>query len=304
MTQSVHQQKIEFQEKPVTPILTVSLILCMLLVYFQAQATHPISSWCNIHCFSSMAVYTLLQQQRYSDLLTMAFYTNFASFSILTMALNFYFFWVFGKWVEQKLGPLLYLTLICLGSTVPLVVLYYDTYGKDGTTYVGPFFLLSSIIGAYMVFPPIPKSKIGKGNVRAKNEIFRRGERADPLDKYIANPWMFVVTFVVFQLLFHFWATIGFSIFEQQKGVDTIRLLPTVVGIGIGYSIAQMLVKTATRSLKEGPMTLQCLKCYHDLVDLDVGHEEAIKGTARQLGLPYDKVKEWVQKNKGNLRVK
>jgi membrane associated rhomboid family serine protease len=304
MTQSVHDPKIEFQDKPVTPILTLTLILCMLLVYWMAQSTHPISSWCNIHCFNSITAYKMIQQARWSDLATMAFFTTFGSFAILQMALNFYFFWVFGKHVEQKLGPLLYMLLLACGMTVPIGIMYWETYMKSEVTYVGPFWILCTIIGAYAVFPPIPKSKIGKGNIRAKNEIFRRDQRADPLDKYIANPWMFLVTFGVFQFLFHFWATIGFWLFDKQTNVDTMSLFPALGGAACGFVIAKMLVNTATRSLKDGPMTLQCLKCYHELVDLDVGHEEAIKGTARQLGLPYDKVKEWVQKNKGNLRVK
>jgi hypothetical protein len=63
-------------------------------------------------------------------------------------------------------------------------------------------------------------------------------------------------------------------------------------------------MQQASAGLKESPMTLSAVKRYHELIDLDVCHEDALKGTARTLGLPYDKVKEWVAKNKGSMRIK
>ena len=45
-------------------------------------------------------------------------------------------------------------------------------------------------------------------------------------------------------------------------------------------------------------MRLITVKMYNDIIKLDVGHETAIKGTAHALGLPPERVKEWVGKQK------
>lgn len=165
--------------------------------------------------------------------------------------------------------------------------------------------LLCTIIGCYMVFPPVPKSVIGKGNIRPKNEIFRRGERADPLDKYIANPYTFVGVFAAVQVLLHLWITIGFTdYFKPMHGYDVWLLVPSLVCVAFGYGLGQLFLNSATAHFKEGPLTLAALKRYYELMELDVNHDEAIRGTARTLGLPVEKVREWVAKNKGKLRVK
>jgi hypothetical protein len=57
-------------------------------------------------------------------------------------------------------------------------------------------------------------------------------------------------------------------------------------------------------ALSEGPLAIQALRRYHELLALDVKHEEALRGTARTLGLSYDKTKELVMKNKGKMRIK
>jgi hypothetical protein len=157
------------------------------------------------------------------------------------------------------------------------------------------------------VFPPIPKSKVGRGeSARPKNEIYRRGGRPDPLDKYIANPFMFVVTFAVIQGLFHFWLKLPkpLWVFEPMPGFDIGAIFPILAGVVIGYIMGASLEQQATAALKESPMTLAAVKRYHELVDLDVCHEDALKGTAATLGVPYDKVKQWVAKNKGSMRIK
>jgi membrane associated rhomboid family serine protease len=251
-----------------------------------------------------------IQERRdYSAMIISAFNTQFSSFTILQMAFNCYFFWVFGKHVETKLGPMRYLILISIGMFVPMMVLYYDTVLSHNDTYfVGAPFLLTTFIGTYMVFPPVPKSKMGSGETftKPKNEIFRRGGRPDPLDKYIANPWMFVMVFALIQAAFHFWLTLpkAFWIFSPMPGYDNVIASPLVVGCFLGWLMGYMLEQQATAGLKTSPMTLMAVKRYHELLDLDVSHDDALKGTARTLGLPYDKVKEWVAKNKGSMRIK
>lgn len=237
----------------------------------------------------------------------MIYNTEFSSFHIVQMGFSCYFFWVFGKHVEQKLGAARFMFLCILGLTVPFAVMQWDMQRSGNeTTIVGPLLLLSTIIGTYLVFPPIPKSKIGGGEKRDKTQIFRRGGRPDMLEKYTANPFMFVVTFAVIQVLFHYWITLKkpFFIFEGMDGLDTLTIFPVLSGLVMGYALGWMLMQQASKGLKESPMTLSAVKRYHELIDLDVCHEDALRGTARTLGLPYDKVKEWVAKNKGSMRIK
>jgi hypothetical protein len=89
-----------------------------------------------------------------------------------------------------------------------------------------------------------------------------------------------------------------------MPGYDIGDLVAAFVSIVIGFALGQLFLQSATASFKEGPLTMEALKRYHELIELDVHHEDALKGTARTLGLPYEKVKEWVAKNKGKLRVK
>jgi hypothetical protein len=226
------------------------------------------------------------------------------------MAMNVYFVWVFCKHVEAKLGPLRFILLMVIGLYAPWVIAYLNLYGKSAnleTYMISPAMFLCTIIGCYLVFPPVPKSKMGSGNIRNRNEIFRKDERANPLDKYTANPYMFIGVFAAFQVLMHFWLTIGYSgisWLEPMKGYDIGDLIAAFVSIVIGFALGQLFLQSATASFKEGPLTMEALKRYHELIELDVHHEDALKGTARTLGLPYEKVKEWVAKNKGKLRVK
>jgi transposase-like protein len=48
---------------------------------------------------------------------------------------------------------------------------------------------------------------------------------------------------------------------------------------------------------------LEAIKRYNELVDLDVSPDDAIKGTARAMGLPNEQIRDWVTKNKGRLRI-
>lgn len=302
----------EFQDRPSTPVLTGILVLCTIVNYSISRGVFTpgtrFDSWLANNCYNLSHVKPLLDEKNYPGLMGIGYNTTFSSFDIIQMGFTLYFFWVFGKHVEQKLGPIRFVILIFLGITVPLFVLHWQMSTTDNDTiFVGPMFLLCTILGTYMVFPPLPKSKIGHGETGQKKEgIFRKGGRPDPLDKYIANPWMFVGTFVVLQGLMWYWIHLEkpFWIFKGMQGYDILSPLPCLTGAAIGWVIGYMLERQATDRLKESPMTLQAVKRYHELVDLDVGHEEALRGTARTLGLPYDKVKEWVHKNRGSMRIK
>ncbi|HEY9772918.1 MAG TPA: rhomboid family intramembrane serine protease [Planktothrix sp.] len=314
MLQTDPNERMEFQDRPITPVMTGLLIFSYILIFsIENGLLQPgihLDGWMMKNCFHLSAIQPdVMQNHDYKGLLAASFTTEFSSFHILQMAFNCYFLWVFGKHVETKLGAARYALLILVGIFVPMFVLYYDCALQQNDTYfVGAPFLLATILGTYMVFPPVPKSRFGKGQTfgKPKNEIFRKGGRPDPLDKYIANPWMFVLVFVVIQSGFHFWITLPkpFFFLTGMPGYDNLIASPILVGVFIGWLVGYLLEQQATAGLKESPMTLLAVKRYHELVDLDVAHDDAIKGTARTLGLPYDKVKQWVAKNKGSMRIK
>lgn len=260
------------------------------------------------NAYQQMAIVDMLHKANFAGLLTTVTMATFSSFHIVPMAFNMYFFWVFSKHTEQKLGPGRFLILLMVSIYLPWIFTYFDMMRQPQLYELGiisPAMMLCCIIGCYMVFPPIPKSVLGQGNIRDRNQIFRRGERADPLDKYIANPYTFVGVFAAVQILLHLWCTIGFTdYFQPHHGFDVWMLLPALGSAAVGYGLGQAFLQSATAHFKEGPLTLAALKRYHELLELDVNHDEAIRGTARTLGLPYEKVREWVTKNKGKLRVK
>lgn len=313
MLQNDPNQRFEFEDRPVAAVFSVILVLLLILTYSIEHGllggNGKVEPWLMTNAYSLPKATALLAKKDYGGMMLMGYNSTFASFDMIQMAFNMYFFWVFGKHVEVKLGVGRYLLLILLGIYVPIIALHYDvSRTHNDFSWITTSFLASTIIGAYIVFPPIPKSKIGRGETgaRPKNEIFRKGGRPDPLDKYVANPYMFVLTFAVIQFLLHYWVTMQkeFWIFKPMPGVDILAIIPMVAGAAIGYVMGWGLQQQANAALQESPMTLAAVKRYHELVDLDVCHDDALKGTARTLGVPYDKVKEWVAKNKGSMRIK
>ncbi len=300
---------IEIQDKPTAPVFTFMMIFGLLAAYALGTLSSGRQDWWLSHnCYQQLHVMEMLRKMDLLGMLSVGFLGTFASFHIVQMSFNMYFLWVFSKHTEQKLGPGRFLLLLAAALPLPWVITYFDMLRQPQLMelyLIGPAMMLCTIIGCYMVFPPVPKSVLGSGNIKSRNEIFRRGERADPLDKYIANPYTFVGVFAAVQVLLHLWVTIGFTdYFKPLPGYDVWMLIPSLLSAAVGYSLGQVFLKSATAHFKEGPLTLAALKRYYELLELDVNHDEALRGTARTLGLPYEKVREWVAKNKGKLRVK
>lgn len=302
-----HQQ-IEIQDKPTTPIFTFMMVFGLLGGYAMSLSNSRSDWWLSHNSYQQLHIMEQMHKADWAGVLTLVSTATFASFHIVQMAFNIYFLWVFSKHTEQKLGPARFILLLVIALYLPWLMTYFDLARSPQLLelyIVGPAMMLCTIIGCYMVFPPIPKSVLGQGNIKPRNEIFRRGERADPLDKYIANPYTFVGVFAAVQVLLHLWLTIGFTdLFKPMPGYDIMMLVPALISAAIGYGLGQIFLRSATAHFKEGPLTLAALKRYYELLELDVNHDEALRGTARTLGLPYEKVKEWVAKNKGKLRVK
>jgi membrane associated rhomboid family serine protease len=304
--------KVEFDDSVKAPPLFTALMIMATIACYVFSAKKE-DYWIGHYCWSTGAVKGLLQSHDYSQLLNIVGASNFASFNMIHMGLTMYFFWVFGGHIEGKIGTGRYLPLVLAGMTLPWLSLLFDTAGQPNLTIFGALFLQCAIIGAYLVLPPVPLKRYGTGNYTPKNQIFKVPEKKDMQAKYTANPWMFLAVFAAFQLIFHFWCSTGIiNPFESGawllvpfgKNFDTFRLLPCLIALGIGYAVATMSVSSASQALSEGPLAIQALRRYHELLALDVKHEEALRGTARTLGLSYDKTKELIMKNKGKMRIK
>jgi hypothetical protein len=317
-----HQQQpagvpsqIEIEDRPSPPLLTAVLIFGILICYVMAGKS--VEFFLAHNGWQAMRISELLKTGGFEGIGKTIGIANLASFNMVHMALSIYFFSVFGAHLEARLGSGRFLLLLLAAFTLPMIAMQFDAMSTPTTTYFGSLWLDFAFIGGYLVLPPVPLKKFGGGQVQHKNQIFRREERADPRSKWIRNPWIFVGVFAVCQIFFHFWATTGvINPLEpgkfllpplSEKGgelFDTFRLLPALVALGCGYGCAQMAVHSAGQAYKEGPMVVAALKRYRELLDLDVKHEEALRGTARTLGLSYEKVRDMIQRNKGKLRVK
>jgi hypothetical protein len=322
-------EKLEIEDRPSTSILTGLLILGAVICY--VVSVKRVEFWLADHCWSVnrinhiigisqaggdflSSVTTVIEKADWANLLLTYGYANLCTFNMIHMGLSVYFFWVFGGHIESRLGNGRYLILLLLGMIVPWWVLQWDAGSAPQITFFGPLFLTCAMLGGYLVLPPVPLNKYRSDiDFQQKNQIFRRKGNADPRAKWIRNPWMFVLVFVVCQAVFHFWCIYGIpdprtegQFFAPPVGVDfdTFRLLPTLVALGLGYAVAAWAVRSAGEAYKQGPMVVSAIKRYHELLDLDVQPDEAVRGTARTLGLSYEKTREIIRRNKGKLRIK
>ncbi|HEY9682602.1 MAG TPA: rhomboid family intramembrane serine protease [Oculatellaceae cyanobacterium] len=304
--------KVEFDEKGNSAALfTILMILAVAGCY--AMGAKKEEFWLAHNCWSIGSMADLIQSHNYGALINPLLLSNFASFNMLHMGLTMYFFWVFGGHIESRIGTARYLPLVLFGCTLPWLLLQFEAGSMRSMTYFGALFIQCAIIGGYVVIPPKPLKAYGQGTVQPKNQIFKKEERKDPRSKYIANPLTFIAVFVGCQAFFHFWCNTGIPNPIQQgtwwlapfgKTFDTFRLFPCILAFAIGYAVASMSVASASQALNEGPLAVQALRRYRELLDLDVKHEEALRGTARTLGLSYDKTKELIARNKNKMRIK
>lgn len=290
--------KIKFEDKPTLPLITGLLVIATVGVYcFHLKV---IDSWFQSNVWNTETVITLVQSGNWAQLLMTFVWANFAEASFWQTIGNVYFLWVFGTAVEQKVGASRYMTLVLVGLILPWVVLSFDAYHRAGNfTYCfSPIYLLCTLVGAYKIFPSEESARKKSWMPRPRNEIFRREPRPGVADGFRINPLNYIAFFLAFEIGIRFW------VLHDHPNFDSARLVPSIVAFGLGYFIALAYAKSATHGVGEGSLKMLVLKCYRELAALDVPHEDAIKGTARSLGLPDDKVREWVAQKKGKLRTK
>jgi membrane associated rhomboid family serine protease len=287
--------KVKIDSTGAFPIVTCMLMVLMLVVYYQSS-TIP-----NNRFFDSMghgvrATDALLavQEQKWDKIIAMLS-GNFGSIHYIQLFFNLYFFWVFSNHTESKIGAGRLMFLSLLGSTLPWIAVVYSSMGSD-TIYFGPTHLLCAILGAYFVIPP-ERSKIKSWMPKGRGQIFNKEEKKSMTEVYNKDPMIFVWVFVGVQIAFHFACTYFYP------GYDTLNIFGVITAFGIGYGIGYMLLAAATGNVNDSPMRMNVLRHYRKLIEIDVPPEQALMGTAKSLGLPFEQVRDIVHKDKGKMRV-
>jgi len=320
------KSKIQFETQQVIPLCSMMLIVCCAAVYVMAAGTNGSTAdlWIQNHCFSAPKEANLWKESitllfaglkgttsafsllttNLTDLLQTCFLAAFASADRYQVVISCYFLWVFGASMEQRLGFSRFFMLVLMAVLLPWFIVGFEAASRDPSSiFYSPFFLLSTLVGASFVFPP--EKKINANWFKsARGDIFAKQEEVDVMKKYQFKPMLFLTIFIVFQAVIYFF-NVGLSTYipALHPGLKTVSLLGAAGSVLLGYISVSLMVWSATGSLKDGPMRLVTVKMYNDILKLDVGHETAIKGTAHALGLPPERVKEWVMKQRGKMRV-
>lgn len=298
MNQPTPQGRAQIESASGFPLVTVSLLMGLMLVYYMSSTTANDRFFeMTGHGFRADDAVLAFQSSNWGKLFNMM-YANFASLHYVQLFFSAYFIWVFGGHIEGKMGPARLGLLVLLGLTVPwvAVALLHSGKGSD-TIFVGPVFVISALVGAYLVLPP-EKQRLKSWMPKNRHQIFDTEEKKDVRDHYIKNPMIFVGVFVVVELAFHFACSMLFP------GYDTLDFVGAAISFGMGYGMAYALLSSATGNVQDAPMKLGVLHHYRKLIAIDVPHEQALMGTSKALGLPYEQVRDWVNKDKGKMKIR
>ncbi|MBZ0189036.1 MAG: rhomboid family intramembrane serine protease [Candidatus Obscuribacterales bacterium] len=315
MSQGGPQKEIQIETQGEIPWMTLFFIFGMVSVFawmctnrIEFWVPHSVAeNWMRINSFQAIKVYQWWRDINFlhfwddsslGRLLTLLPVASLASFAGWQVIANCYFLWVFGAKVEQKLGGGRYVLLCILGMYIPWLALQWDRLRViDDTYFYGPLFLISTVIGAAFLFPD-RKEINTKWFKKTRGEIFQREESKDLGARWDKkNMQLFLCLYILFQVANYFFSD------KLTPGFMTFNVFALLLALVLGYGVAAFLVWSATGSLHEGPVKLACIRYYNKILKLDVGHETAVKGTALALGLPEPRVREWVARQKGKIKI-
>jgi membrane associated rhomboid family serine protease len=302
--------KVKLGESSKTPILTLMLILSCILVFFVANSGNRPTTWLTDNTLKPDAVLGLINDHDYAKLATTLIYSNFATLAIWQMLLSMYFFALFGIGTEKTLGTARFFILVLLGCTIPWAVLTWDitnvrlallpwehTY-KGSLNFFSPNLLIFTIIGAYLVVVPDKKVPFSERRGRARGEIHNSVHTRPVSERFGLKPRTFAIAFTALAFAFH----VALS-FYWSDSFGATTLSSALIAAGIGYTFAATFLASAVETFKDSPLKQKALKHYYELVALDISSADAIRGTARALGLPVEQVSMWVASGKGKMRV-
>ncbi len=295
-------------ERQTMPVLSIFLAIAYVLVYYYYQ-TGGGESWIARNTFQFDQVLTLLQGQKYAQLSNVLFSTNFANLALWQLLVSIYFTCLFAIPVEKRLGPSRFVLLIILACTLPWVLQFMDVFRlplwplpfehlKQSLYFFGPYSVMLALAGAYAVLAPRrpPDRSQSRLQRKDKTSIFNNAEKKAMNEKFGLSPDLFLTVFLFYAIGSHF------AITYFYKNYDTIGLYAGLSALIIGYIEASFINLGLVDSYQEHPLKHAAIKNYYELLDLDVGHANAVKGAAKNLGLPDEQVEDWVKKTKGKLR--
>ncbi len=301
------QMKVKLGETSSVAIFTMMLILLCMVMFFLASA--KLDPWLAENTFQPTKAMDLFKDRDFLKLATMLVCCNFATLNLVQLLLSVYFLVTFGFVTEKTLGSSRYFILVLLGLTIPWAVLAWDinhvsfavlpwehTY-KGSINFFGPTLLIFTIIGAYVVLAPEKKVKFAERRTRARGEIFNSARARPVTERFGLKPRTFVIAFIALAFAFH----VALSFFWNAYSSTT--LLSALIAIGIGYAFASMFLASAVETFQDSPLKQKALKHFYELVALDIATPDAIRGTAKALGLPVEQVTAWVASGKGKMRV-
>ncbi len=298
---------VQIETQGAIPIVTLMIIFGFVTAFafmstnrVELWEPHALAqSWMDKNAFTAISMQQWVVNQEWEKIFGQLPLASMASFAGWQVIGNSYFLWFFGSKVEQKMGPGRYFLLLLLAMYVPYIALWQEGYKTlDSNHYYGPCFLLMTVLGAYFLFPE-PKEINTRWFKATRGEIFTREDKQDFTKKYNKrNVKVYILLFFLFEAGLYF-----FSI-KITPGYLTFHWMPTLVGIILGYAITAFMVWSATGSLQDGAIKLMCIRKYNQILKLDVGHEVAVRGTSMALGLPEERVNEWVSQQKGKMGVR
>lgn len=292
---------IKFETKPVIPIFTCLMVFLCVVSY--ALTINSFNIWVDNNTFEVTTVLVKWKTGQYSDLIKLLATATFAQGHWILCICNAYFIWCFGSSLEQKLGVFRFMLIAIVAMLVPWVFMVFDTQKMQQVMhYFGPGMMIATMVGACLVFPPDRKVVFGQ-MFRPRGEIFKKEEETDITARYAFDPKKYLAIWVLYEVAAHVWVQRLLPILPKEfnSDVDTVRIIPMVLSLATGYAVVALAVYSATGSLREGPIKLMAIKRYNELLKLDVSHDEALLGTSFTLGLPLERVKDWVQKQKGKM---
>jgi membrane associated rhomboid family serine protease len=292
-----------------TPAVLTLLLDAMILVSYYSYQSSGGASWIMRNVFQLEQVLNLINAQKYSQLFSMLYNSNFVNVSVWQLLLSIYFVSLFGIPVEKRLGPMRFIMLILVCCTLPWLVQFIDlsycpfwpvpyNHPQHDLFFFGPFSIILGLAGAYNVLMPKRAVDMSHSRLHRKDrtEIFNRTQAKAMNEKYGFSPSFFFSMVMLYVVGSHYVTAYFYS------NYDNIGLFAGLVSLACGYIIASFIHIGLEESYQEHPLKHSAIKHYYELVDLDVGHANAVKGAAKTLGLPDYQVEDWVKKTKGKLR--
>lgn len=268
---------------PPMPWTTILLVLLCIVGFYQSQSDGP--QYLNTHAFNCEKYF---QTESILDQVQYCLFPTFCQLNLLTLMANVYFIWIFGSQIELRLGNALTAVIVFVSIIAGWISLAQTLGPISLPLFVGPSFLICALLGGYLILMPGKKTNPLGSASRYTYRIFARETKMDPLEHFGYSPWLFVIACVAYLVITHLY--LG----KTESMFDILRPLPCLIDLIIGLVMTITLVMMITQSVETNPMRALARSRYKELRALDMTHAMSVQGTALALGVPKEKVEEWL----------